>query len=82
MPRASTNGMSFISGEDQVADQRMHGAAVRAISSYQSVRAKAERLCEEMDDLTPVNGVPTSNLSDEDSVVTSIASVIASHSKG
>lgn len=59
----------------------MKQAAARAIESHAAVRRKAERLCEELDDLTGPTGVPRVTLSEEDSVVTSVAAVIATHSK-
>jgi hypothetical protein len=59
----------------------MRSAGVRAIEAHQMVRRKAERLLEEMDEVTPVHGVSITGLSEEDSVVTSVAAVIASHRK-
>jgi hypothetical protein len=51
------------------------------MEAHQTVKRKAERLLEEMDEATPAHGIPTTNLSEEDSVVTSVAAVIASHRK-
>lgn len=70
-----------LSGVARVADQRMKGAALRAIEANQRVCSKAKRLMEEIDDLTPVHGVPVTNLSDEDSLVTTVAAVIAANGK-
>lgn len=66
---------------DHVSDRRMRSAGVRAVEAYQNLRKKTERLLEEMDEVTPAHGVPTTGLSAEDSVVTSVAAVIASHRK-
>lgn len=65
---------------DQVADQRMKGAGLRAIECHQRVASKAARLIEEMEDLTPVHGVPIA-LSEDDSVVTAISNVLAANTK-
>ena len=66
---------------DHVSDQRMKSAGVRAIEAHRMVREKTERLLEELDAATPSHGVPTTGLSPEDSVVTSVAAVIESHRK-
>jgi hypothetical protein len=70
---------AFVRASDQVADQRMHSAAIKAIESSQRLRRKADQLLEELEDVTPALGLKTSGFEEEDSVVTSVASVIESH---
>ena len=64
---------------DPVGLERMQQAGVRAIESAQRLRRKAETLMEEIDEVTPAFGIVTAELSDEDSLVTSVANVIATH---
>lgn len=51
------------------------------MNSYRYISRKAERLCEEMDDVTPAHGVPTTDLSDEDSAVISISHALTAHKR-
>jgi hypothetical protein len=71
---------TFVRPSDQVADQRMHAAAMRAIESSQRLRNKAEALAEELEDVTPAHGIITTCLSEEDSMVTSVAALLESKS--
>lgn len=73
--RADTNG-----GRDRhesAAGQRLTSAGIRATNAYASVRRHAERLTDELDDVTPSGGVPVNELDDEDSMVVAVADVIA-----
>lgn len=67
--RAQTGGDSYT--------QRMRSAAVRATSSSMELKRSAERLSEELDDVTPVHGVPVTGFGEEDSMVTALNDAIA-----
>lgn len=54
----------------------MHASAVRTIDAYASIKRHADALNEELDDITPVHGVPTTELSDEDSMVIVVCAAI------
>ena len=55
----------------------MKAAAQRAIESSERLRRKAIELCEGLDQIPrPSNGVPTTGLSEEDSMVIAVERVI------
>jgi hypothetical protein len=56
---------------------RMHAAGIRALDAHKRMRTKALSLSEEMDEVTSPHGVPTMDLSDEDSMVIAIERVVA-----
>lgn len=59
--RSSTNS--------EGSNNRMVAASVRAFDSYASVQRRANRILEELDEVTAPHGVPTTELHDEDSAV-------------
>lgn len=61
---------------------RIQAAGVRAMNSYQTVTRLANKLAEELDDVTPVHGVPVNDLDEEDSMVVSIVAAKEAHQKG
>lgn len=62
---------------ESTAGERLESAGHRAQDAYRSVRRYAERVTEEMEEVTSPHGIPTANLSEEDSLVTTIAETIA-----
>lgn len=54
----------------------MRSACIRACDAFSQVKIHADRLNEELDDVTNPGGVQVGGLSDEDSMVTSIAAVL------
>lgn len=54
-------------------NQRMQAAGVRAMDAHTRISRAALRLSEEMDEITSPHGVPTVELSEEDSVVIAVA---------
>lgn len=63
--RVSTNA-------ENSATNRMRAASVRAFDSYAGVQRRANRILEELDDVTAPHGVPTTELHEEDSAVTTV----------
>jgi hypothetical protein len=57
---------------------RVQTAGVRALDAHTRLRRVAERLSEELDEITSPHGVPTTELSDEDSMVIAVERVLAS----
>jgi exonuclease VII large subunit len=55
----------------------LQSAGVRAVDAYASIRRHAKRITEELNEITSVQGIPVTELSDEDSLVTTIAATIA-----
>jgi len=55
--------------DGSIAGQRMLSASVRAMDAHLALRRKADRVSEEMDDITNPHGIPTTELSAEDSLV-------------
>ncbi len=66
--RAPTGGDSYT--------QRMRAAATRAIGHSSVLIRAASRLSDELDDVTPVHGVPVTGYDDEDSLVKAISDII------
>lgn len=60
---------------------RMQSACVRACDAYRTVTRKAERIQEELDEVTSPHGVPTTELHDEDSVVIAVREAKANLAK-
>jgi hypothetical protein len=67
--------------DGSVSGQRIQSAAVRALDAYSLITRRANALTAEMDEVTATNGVPVTDLSEEDSVVTTIAAVRATVQK-
>ncbi len=59
-------------------DQRMKAASVRAVDALKSVTRCANKLCEEMDEVTSPHGIPLMDLDEEDSVVIAVKTMIDS----
>jgi hypothetical protein len=59
----------------------MKAAATRACDAYGSVRRAANKLAEEMDEVTASHGIPITELDVEDSAVIVVAQAIAANSK-
>lgn len=57
---------------------RVQAAGARALESYTRLRRVAARLSEELDEVTSPHGIPTTELSEEDSMVIAVERVIAS----
>lgn len=66
---------------ESLAGQRLQSAGARASDAYARVTRAVDRLCEEMDEVTPPLGTPKVEIHDEDSLVTSVAEAIAANSK-
>lgn len=60
---------------------RMQSACVRACDAYRTVSRKAERIQEELDEVTAPHGVPTTELHDEDSIVVAVREAKANIAK-
>lgn len=60
-----------------VVNQKLQACGMRAIEAQERLQRVAQRLTEEIDEVTPVHGVPISGLDDEDSMVTSIEAVMS-----
>ena len=58
-------------------NQRLAAAGTRALEAYAHVRRSAERLGEELENLTSPSGIPTTDLDPEDSMVIAVEKVIA-----
>lgn len=61
-----------------ILSERTQAAGTRAIESTKRLRRFAERLSEEMDEVTAPHGIQVTGFSEEDSLVTSIEAVMAS----
>lgn len=59
--------------------ERMRAASVRAFDAYASTQRRANQILEELDEVTEPHGVPTVELDDEDSIVTTTAAARGSH---
>lgn len=55
----------------------MRAAGARASNAYDRVRQFADRVAEELDEVTSPHGIPVMNLDEEDSLVTTVVEVIA-----
>lgn len=64
-------------GAGSSSGQRLATASSQALEAHTRVRRFAERLGEELDDVTPSRGVPTAELDPEDSMVVSVGRAIA-----
>ena len=64
---------------ESAATQRMQAAGIRATDAHASVKRHAKRLTEELDEVTAPHGVQVVELSEEDSLVTSVTNVIAAN---
>lgn len=60
---------------------RMQSACVRTCDAYRTVTRKAQRIQEELDEVTSPHGVPTTELHDEDSVVIAVREAKANLAK-
>lgn len=58
---------------------RMQSAARKAVDCYARAARIAKSLEDELDDVTPIQGVPVTNLSDEDSAVIAIGVAITAN---
>lgn len=58
--------------------QRLAEAGRRALEAHARVRNVADRLGEELDEVTSPHGIPTMDLDPEDSMVIAVEKVIAS----
>ena len=61
-----------VSNAEHSATNRMRAASVRAFDSYASVARRAGSILEELDEVTSPHGIPTTELHEEDSAVTTI----------
>ena len=79
MTRASTGSEAklkrFANGTPS--HQRLAAAGTRAFEAHARVRRFAERLCDELDQVTSPHGVPVTDLDPEDSMVIAVEKVIA-----
>lgn len=64
---------------ESIATQRMQAAGIRAADAHASVKRHAKRLMNELDEVTAPHGVQVVELSEEDSLVTSVSNVIAAN---
>lgn len=62
--------------DDSLSGQRLHSAFVRACDSYTSVKRAADKVNEELDQVTAPGAVQVAELSDEDSMVVATKDVI------
>lgn len=71
-PRGTSNA-------EHSATNRMRAASVRAFDAYAQLQRRANRILEEMDEVTAPHGVPVTELHDEDSAVTTVEAARESH---
>lgn len=71
----SVNGAPVIDRRDSYS-QRLRAAAVRAAGAARELSRIANKLAEELDEVTAPHGIPVTELSDEDSMVRAIADII------
>ena len=57
----------------------MEAAGIRACDAYTSVQRYADRIAEELDEVTAPINVQTADLDEEDSMVVAVAEVITLH---
>ena len=74
MTRASSEAKRQRNGTSS--NQRLVAAGTQAVESHARVRRSAEHLCEELEHVTSTNGVPTTDLDPEDSMVVAVEKVI------
>lgn len=72
--RVSTNA-------EHSATNRMRAASVRAFDSYAGVQRRANRILEELEEVTSPHGIPTTELHEEDSAVTTIEAARAANAE-
>jgi hypothetical protein len=58
-------------------NQRVQAAATRTIESCRRVERIADGMLEEMEDVTPIHGIPLTDLDDEDSAVIALEHALA-----
>jgi hypothetical protein len=61
--------------------QRLKSATVRACDSYRGVRLRAERILDDMDEVTGRHGIPTTDLPEDDSLVIVTQDALAAHKR-
>lgn len=61
-----------------IVTHRVQVAGTKACEAYDRLRRLADRLSEEMEEVTAPHGVPTQDLDSDDSLVTTIEAVMAS----
>lgn len=77
MKRSATGSEAKRNGTiPSVSNQRLVAASKRALEGHKRVQRFAEHLSEELDDVTSPNGIPTTNLDPEDSMVIAVERVI------
>ena len=59
-----------------IVNERVHAATRRAVESCTRVERVADGMIEEMEDVTPIHGIPLTDLDDEDSAVIAITEVL------
>lgn len=64
----------------QFSNPRVQAAAFRSIEAANRNERLADRLLAEIDEVTPVNGIPMTDLSDEDSMVIAVKDGLAANS--
>lgn len=55
----------------------MRASGIRAADAYAAISRRAHQLAEELDEVTPLHGIPVTELHDEDSLVTTVAEGIS-----
>jgi len=70
--------MTSMTPSNGVVTQRLQAAGTRALEAHARLRRVAERLGEELEETTSPHGIPTTDLSEEDSMVIAIDRVMAS----
>ena len=57
-------------------NERVQAAALRAVSASRRIEKLADNVLDEIEDYTPVQGVPLMDLDDEDSAVVAVKEVL------
>jgi hypothetical protein len=65
--------------KDAANNQRVQSAAMRAIESCNHADRVSTRMLEELEDATPVHGIPVTDLDEEDSAVIAVGEAITSN---
>jgi len=81
---APTNGHLVRYAEEKGGSyaQRMRAAAARAVGDSMRILRVAGKLSDELDDATPVHGVPVTELHEEDSLVMAVQAVVGDGRRG
>lgn len=74
MTQRSTNGVR--ARTESLSHERLVAAGNRACAAYDRVKRFADRVSDEIDEVTAPHGIPVTNLDDEDSLVTTIEKTI------